>query len=174
MAKANDRAPARKRQRSLAELVEEAIGPALSAQGFAGREIVTSWSLIAGERLAGFCRPQKIIWPRRRPMPQDSPQGSAGEAPEAAALVLRVEGAFALEAQQLAPIIIQRVNAHLGWRAVDRLVLKQGPVPHEVVPEPPRAEIPPPLPVQQAVAAIADPDLRQALARLGGAVARKA
>ena len=60
-----------------------------------------------------------------------APRGGADPdaRPEPATLIVRVESAFALELQHLAPLVIERVNAHYGWRCVGRLVLKQGPVP---------------------------------------------
>jgi len=39
--------------------------------------------------------------------------------------VLRIDGAFALEAQHAAATIVARVNAHLGWRCVARLAFRQ-------------------------------------------------
>ena len=42
--------------------------------------------------------------------------------------MIRVESAFALELQHLAPVVIERVNAYYGWRCIGKLVLKQGPV----------------------------------------------
>jgi hypothetical protein len=151
--------------KSLAELAEVTLGPALAAQGFASREIIAHWVGIAGDRLASHCRPQKITWPRRRPGPD--------EEAEAAALVLRVESAFALEAQQLAPLIIARVNTHLGWKAVDRVVLKQGTVGQDrpssgsggITANQPVSEA-----VRQAVDGIADTGLKDALSRLGSAI----
>ena len=85
--------------------------------------------------------------------------------------MVRVEGAFALEMQQLGPLVLERVNTHLGWRAVGKLVLKQGPVEAPV----PKAPPPPPDPaivrqVARQVANIADPELRAALERLGCSV----
>ena len=150
----------------LAELIDDCIAPALAAQGFAGRAIVSLWPEIVGERLAARSRPLKIDWPRRRPAP--------GEASEPATMVVRVESAFALEMQHLGPLLVERVNTHLGWRAVGKLVLKQGPV---EAPAPKRA--PPPLDlavaarVEQQVAGVADPDLRASLERLGRHVAQK-
>lgn len=150
----------------LADLIDDCLAPALAAQGFAGRAIVSLWPEIVGERLGERSRPLKIDWPRRRPAP--------GEASEPATLVVRVEGAFALEMQQLAPLVLERVNTHLGWRAVGKLVLKQGPVEAPM----PKPAPPPPDPavikrVADQVAAIADPELKAALQRLGQAVAQK-
>lgn len=151
----------------LADLIDDCLAPALAAQGFAGRAIVSLWPEIVGERLAGRSRPLKIDWPRRRPAP--------GEASDPATLVVRVESAFSLEMQQLGPIVLERVNTHLGWRAVGKLVLKQGPVeapPVRKAPEPPDPRIVEE--VARQVAGVADPDLRAALDRLGQSVAQKA
>jgi len=77
--------------------------------------------------------------------------------------------------QSLAPVIgavIARVNAHLGWRCVDRLVLKQGPVERR---GPARGRRAPPDPAilkaaEAAVGQIDDEALRAALTRLGAGV----
>ena len=151
----------------LADLIDDCLAPALAAQGFAGRAIVSLWPEIVGERLATRSRPLKIDWPRRRPAP--------GETSEPATMVVRVEGAFALEMQQLGPLVLERVNTHLGWRAVGKLVLKQGPVAAPATRKPPA----PPDPavvaaVARQVSGVADPDLRAALERLGQSVTQRA
>lgn len=153
--------------RPLAELIDDCIAPALAAQGFAGRAIVALWPEIVGERLAARSRPLKIDWPRRRPAP--------GEPAEPATMVVRVEGAFALEMQQLGPLVVERVNTHLGWRAVGKLVLKQGPVAAPVAARPmPKLDGEEAARVEAQVACVADEGLREALARLGRAVALNA
>jgi hypothetical protein len=148
----------------LADLIDDCLAPALAAQGFAGRAIVALWPEIVGERLASRSRPLKIDWPRRRPAP--------GEASEPATLVVRVEGAFALDMQQLSAVVLQRVNGHLGWRAVGKLVLKQGPVelalPQRTVATADPATV---ARVADQVAGVVDEGLREALQRLGCAIA---
>ena len=42
--------------------------------------------------------------------------------------MVRVEGGFALELQHVGAMVIERVNTHLGWRCVGRLLLRQGPL----------------------------------------------
>jgi hypothetical protein len=85
---------------------------------------------------------------------------------------VRVESAFALELQHLAPLLIERINAHYGWRCVGRLVLKQGPVPR---PRPARPALPElssedHARLAETTAGIAEEPLREALTRLGSAV----
>jgi len=108
--------------RPLGDLLQPAMGPVLAKRGFGQGALILYWDSIAGERLAAASRPVKIQWP---PCPRGSKEGSARNG---AVLVIRVETGFALEMQHLAPIIIERANAHFGWQCISRLVLMQGPV----------------------------------------------
>jgi hypothetical protein len=153
-----------RRPRLIAELVAPALGKALAAQGFAESEIVMRWADIAGPALGARSRPLKLQWPRRR---------SKEAPPEPATLIVRVEGAFALELEQQAPILIEQVNRLLGWRAVAKLRLKQGPV---APPSRPPRRAPPVLSpeaeaaLDRRVAGLDDERLAGALKRLGRAV----
>jgi hypothetical protein len=152
--------------RPLADLVERCIEPVLARQGFAAADIVVAWPEIVGERLAGFCEPVRILWPRR-------PAGVATDtAPDPATLVVRVESAFALELQHVAPVVLERVNARYGWRCVGRLSLRQGPVGRDRA-RPPATPVPGPAEVRASearVGAVADEGLREALVRLGAGI----
>ena len=154
------------RTKPLADLLDRCLGPSLAAQGFAASDIIVAWTEIVGSRLAGFTQPVRIDWGRRRgPRDPDS-------RPDPATLVVRVESAFALEMQHLAPVVMERVNAHYGWRCIGRIVLKQGPV-HRAAPaeaparslgEEERRRI------AEAVEEVGEEGLRAALDRLGQAV----
>lgn len=157
------RQPSRRfRPQPLAELLDKCIDKALAAQGFAAGDILLAWDDIVGARLARFARPLRISWPR---------QSKFGEQNVPATLEVRASSAFAIELQHMAPVIIERINAHFGWRCIGRIVIRQGPVP------PPKLEPPPPPPDPQAqakasaaAAGIADERLRDALTRFGAAV----
>lgn len=148
----------------LADLIGACVGPAFAAQGFASADIISVWPGIVGARLADACQPVKLEWPRRG-------RRDAEGRPEPGTLVVRVEGAFALELQHLAPVVIQRVNAHYGWACIGKLVLRQDRL-HRA----PRRKAAPPLDparrgeVALAVSRIEDDPLRDALDRLGIAV----
>src|SRR3954468_18849757 len=154
------------RPKPLAELIDACLGPTLAAQGFAASDVITAWPEIAGERLAQASRPVKLEWPRRER--RLDPEAR----PEPATLIVRVESAFALEMQHLAPLLIERVNAHYGWRCVGRLVLKQGPVPRpqHARPAPPGLLSQDREKLAETTAGIAAEPLREALTRLGSAV----
>ena len=159
--------------RPLADWVEGCIAPALARYGFGEVDIVSGWADIAGPRVAAFAEPVEIKWPRRN-TPSRMPGSGAvpselGGGRPPATLVVRVEGAFALELQHLAPLLIERINVHLGWRCIGRLALRQAPL----AGRPPR-KAPAPVPQPAAIAAardltggIDDEGLRAALVRLG-------
>jgi hypothetical protein len=152
--------------RPLAEFVQTAIDPVVTRRGFGQSGLISFWEEIVGERLAAISQPVRMQWPAR------GRNGGADDSAAAATLVVQVESGFALEMQHLAPIIIERVNAHFGWRSVARLLLKQGPVAAR-----PRAR-----PVargpdeaaetaaEKLVGPVGDEPLRQALTRLGARV----
>jgi hypothetical protein len=152
--------------RPLAEFVQTAIDPVVAQQGFGQTDLILFWDAIAGERLAAISQPVKLQWP---PRGQDR-SAENGIAP--ATLIVRVESGFALELQHLAPVIIERVNAHFGWRCVTRITLKQGPV--AARPPARQAARMPSIAAKTAAEAltggVTDEPLRQALNRLGARV----
>jgi hypothetical protein len=152
------------RARPLADLIGKALDPVIAKQGFGESDIILHWDDIIGPRLAAVSDPVRLQWPPRPP--GRSPQAP----PDPATLVVRIEGAFALELQHLAPIVIERVNARLGWKCVGRIVMRQGPGkrpaarPVRRPPDPQATQE-----AQAAAAAIEDESLRAALTRLGAA-----
>ena len=108
--------------RQLSEFTPKALSSAAAKLGFGESDIILHWTDIAGERLAEVSEPQRLRWPVQPANRQP------GVNPEPAALVLQVEGAFAIEFQHLAPILIERINTRLGWRCVGRILLRQGPI----------------------------------------------
>jgi hypothetical protein len=152
--------PARTYPRPLADLINRCLGEAFARQGFASADIVIHWPDIVGPEIAAHAEPIRLRWPR-----------GGDEAPEPATLVLRVEGPAAIEIQHLSGVIVERVNRFFGWRAIDRIAIRQAPLARRARSRPARA---PSAEASARVAAslpdIADADLRAALARLGAAI----
>jgi hypothetical protein len=153
--------PTKSFPRPVADLMRRCLGDVFARQGFASTELVTHWAEIVGSDIAAYAEPVKLQWPRGRE--EDDPQP--------ATLVLRVEGPAAIEVQHLAPIIMERVNRFLGWRAVGRIGLRQAPLGRPPVRTGPK----PPTPartaeVAQTLGKFGDENLRDALARLGAAI----
>lgn len=141
-------------------LLPKAARRAYRAYGFVESAIVTQWRHIVGPMLAAHSLPERL-----RFAPGKRVGGS---------LQIRVEGAFALELQHYSPLIIERVNGYFGYRAVDRLVIKQGPLPAAPVTAPVRN---PPLTaaarqrIESATTDVHDERLKAGLLRLGALIA---
>jgi hypothetical protein len=97
------------RARPLADLVGGTLQAVFARQGFAAVDIVSHWEDIVGPELANRTEPMRLVWPRR-----DDPDSSG-------TLTVRVEGAYALELQHLAPAVMERVNRYFGWACVGRI-----------------------------------------------------
>ncbi|MCA3246890.1 MAG: DUF721 domain-containing protein [Azospirillum sp.] len=141
---------------------------ALKRRGAAFATLIAEWPNIVGHEIAACCLPEKLSAPPPPPKGVDAPRA-------AGTLALRVGAGMAMELQHLTPQLIERINAFVGYRAVERLRFVQGPLPGAA--EPP-APPPPPLSEREAarldriVESVPDPDLRQALRRLGGDMVR--
>ena len=144
----------------LADLIGTCLNAAFARRGFAAVEIVTHWEDIVGAELARRSEPMRLTWPRR-------------EDPDSiGTLTIRVEGAYALEVQHLAPVVIERVNRYFGWRCVGRLALRQGPVaklrPAPTAPVEPAPETV--SEVERGLGRFEDEALKSSLARLGALI----
>jgi hypothetical protein len=173
------RRPAAISARPLAEYALRQIDPLVAKRGFGESALILRWPEIVGERIAALCAPERLKWPPRPRRKADKTSAEDGQKAcadrsrdhEPATLVLRVEPGFSLDIQHMTPAIVDRVNAHLGWRCVSRIVQHQAitglaqRVQHRRTPAPPdpiiRAR------ARAAVAGIADPALQAVLQRLG-------
>ncbi|MFY9655437.1 MAG: DciA family protein [Methylocystis sp.] len=148
----------------LAELVNRALDPLIAKQGFGETTLLTQWETIVGARLAAICEPARLNWPPRPKKP------AAGTPAQAATLMLRVEPGFGLDVQHMSGSLIDRINAHLGWRCIARVAIRQEPLRH-ATPRRRREPLPrnPGLKAraEAATEGIADEALRRALATLG-------
>ena len=144
--------------RALAAEVPGVAALALGKRGFGEAQLVTQWNAVMGAELAAKLVPDRLSFPRG--------ERSLGT------LRVRVASAFAIEAQHLEPVIIERINGFFGYAAVARVVLVQG------LPPPAAARAPQPRPLSAAeqgsldrrVAAVPEGELREALRGLGAAV----
>lgn len=137
--------------------ISRLIAPTLRRRGFRQLPILERWQEIVGKEIAAFSRPERIT---RR-----------GQ--EGATLIIRVEGAMAVELQHMTPLIIERLNVHFGGAAITQIKIMQGHLPL-----PPLARQARPLEqaeitaIEQALPPLKNSKLRHALARLGAYVYR--
>ncbi len=158
----------------LRDLVGKVVGETFTRQGFASAELVTRWTDIVGVEIAAHSEPMKIQWTRPVSPSHPSPAGGGGMGwgQEPGTLVLRVEGPAAIEIQHLANVVCERVNRFLGWRAVDRVALRQAPLRRAAAKPTRRGDPIATARIAEDLSDIGDDDLKQALARLGAAIKR--
>ncbi|MFM2043804.1 MAG: hypothetical protein RLY86_2380 [Pseudomonadota bacterium] len=135
-------------------------GKALGKEGMTFGALLADWASIMGSRLSEQTSPLKLVFPKGKR--------------EGATLHLRVTSPAALLLQHEEPQVLERINAFFGWRAVARLKLVHGAPAIKTGWRPP-----PPLPrltrqqeeaLKARTAALDNPDLRDALERLGRAI----
>jgi hypothetical protein len=152
-----DEAARQGRARAAGELVGAVGGQSFRRFGFVQSEVVSRWREIVGERYGRVSTPESIRFPAGRK--------SGGT------LTLAVDGAHAPLLQHLTPLIIERVNRFFGYRAVDRLVFRQGrPSPGPSEPPRPRLRAVP-RELGEGLREIADPELRACLESLAAGIA---
>jgi hypothetical protein len=112
--------------RTLSSFLPGLTRKAFQKYGFASAALVTDWPNVVGPEIASYSVPERLKWPRL-------PEAYADDSPAArtrpgATLVLRVEGARALDLQYRSRQVIERVNAYFGYRAVAELRFVQAPI----------------------------------------------
>lgn len=157
-------APRGKGPTRLNALAPKLVAPVLARRGFANADLAVHWPEIVGPGVAKASRPLSMSWPR------GGPDNGVG-----ATLTVAASAAFALDLQQMTPVILERINRRLGWRCVAQIRIRQMPI------TPPAAR-PRPRKPQEAdfqaagriAAGIGADKLRDAVTRLGaGALARQ-
>lgn len=145
-------APAWRGPHELGALIPRLARPAFRRRSAAAAQIIADWPAIMGPELAAMAEPLKL---------------SAGT------LTLACTGPAAMELSLLGPVVMDRVNAHLGRVAVSRLSFRQR-APRAL---PVRKPVPPPAELPQDTAARLDSlpegELRAALERMAQGVFAK-
>ena len=146
--------------KALADAVARITKPAFGKRGLSSAAIVNQWPAIIGPVLAAHSVPERIVYPK-------------GER-TGGTLYLRIDsGSLATELQHLQPLLIERVNGYIGYRAVADLKMIQGPLPPRIESPPPRVR---PLnaseekALQKSLMSVDDHGLRASLEALGRSV----
>ncbi len=140
------------------EALRGTLDSALRKRGFASRDLLTNWAVIAPKPYDRLALPDQLKWPR-------------GAGHEGATLLLRVAPGHALAVSHEAPLIATAINRYFGYFLVREVKLSAEPL----APPAPKPETPMAAPlVEQAARTAArrveNPDLRQALEALGKGV----
>ena len=149
--------PRRRGQRAVADLLPDIGAAAFKRFGFVQSAVVSRWAEIVGARYAEVSAPESIRFPTGKK--------SDGT------LTLSVMGAHAPMMQHVAPAIMERVNQFFGYPAVARIVIRQGAIAAPRTRAAPPSLRPVPAELGDSLRNIADPELRECLGALAGAVA---
>lgn len=149
--------------RSVGMFVPKLTRTAFEKFGFSTVALITDWAQIVGPTLAQTTTPDRIRWPKT--VGQDAVGGRTG--PRAGAtLHLSVEPARALDVQYKSQLIIDRINAYFGYRAVADLRIVQASVMATAVAPAAKSRAQQPVALDPVVGTIADDGLRAALERM--------
>lgn len=155
----------RKGVRQISEIANGMLDPILARRAGLNTMLLGSWDEIAGADFAECTRPERIKWER-------GGVGSDDGGFRPGVLTVACEGARALFLMHAQAELIQRINAFFGFAAIERVRIVQKPVS-----QPARRPRLRPLPPREKeriaglLTEIEDPRLRDALERLGQAVA---
>lgn len=166
----------RNRLSALASNVPGLTKLALGRKGFAEAGLIGEWPLIVGEEIARLAVPVKL----RLPRPKGEPKGEKASLPTSPAriapnvaggtLTLRASPAASLEIQHLKPRILERITRHFGYPAITEIRIEIGDRRQAAV----KARRPAAGPATQPdLSGVTDPEIREALRRLGAARARR-
>ena len=154
----------RNRTMSVAEVLAGALDPVLKKRGFASRDIIAHWSVMAPKPYDSVAIPDKLSWPR-------------GErSAEGATLVLRCVPGHALAISHEGDKIAAAINRYFGFVLVGAVRLSAEPFTPgsgrkaENSIQPSQSTI---AKVGAQVADVADDDLREALRTLGHALSSR-
>ncbi len=135
----------------------------LGRRGFAEGGLLADWTAVVGPELAASCWPDRLSFPPGRK--------------EGGVLRIRIAGGLATELQHLAPQVLERINGHFGYRAIDRISILQAPPDAPAAPRRPVPKRTGKRPGRSSdgdlaavLSEIEDPEIRAALARLGRAM----
>ena len=98
------------KMKRLSTMIDPMIAPSAKARGFAIGRIVSHWHDIVGD-MSSWCRPDSVVFPRN-----SHTDGM---------LKLQIASGRGPQAQAMSDVIIDRVNANFGYRAISRVSLVQ-------------------------------------------------
>lgn len=152
--------------KAVGSLVPGLTRKAFERFGFSTATLLTDWARIVGADLARYTSPDRLKWPRGAHSDDES-----GPERQGATLVLRVDLGRSIDIQYRARQIIERINAHFGYRAVAEIRIIQAPVEGALPPTPEASARPARRAFNRTetaplVAAVADEGLRAALERM--------
>lgn len=163
--------------KAVGSMVPSLTRKAFERFGFSTATLLTDWAQIVGADMARYTAPDRLKWPRASTNGSDD-EPVEGPSRQGATLVLRVDLGRGIDIQYKARQLIERINAHFGYRAVAEIRIIQAPVDGAL---PPAEVASPARALRKAIdrgetapmlAAIPDEGLRAALERMQAGLSR--
>ena len=104
---------------SLGKVLQSITSSFISKQGFVWAAILQDWPLVVGEAYKDMVLPKKLQFPK-------------GKNTEGTLSVLVENSGAALLVQHLQPLILERVNRYFGYKALTKMVMRQGVFPEKI------------------------------------------
>ncbi len=101
---------------SLGKVLKGITAAFTSKQGFVWAAVLQDWPLVVGDAYKDMLMPQKIMFPK-------------GKNTEGTLYVLVESSSAALLVQHLQHLILERVNRYFGYKALTKMVMRQGVFP---------------------------------------------
>jgi len=154
---------------AVSDLLPALVDPIYARKGLSSSQLVSAWPMLAGSAFAECTMIETIKWPYQNTNGAPAYQGGT--------LVVRVDGPQAVYLQHEEQQIIQRVNRFLGFHAIARLKIIQAPITR--IKKQKREPLPELSPAQErrlrdCVTAFDDPELNEAVLKMGREVLKRA
>ncbi len=139
---------------AVGDLVARITKPALQKRGFTEQKLLLEWSSVVGPELARHTIPDKMVFDRH--------------GKQAAQLHILCDPAWAMELQYLEPVLLEKIASYFGHKAVERIIIRQHPLPPAKAKAPAKPTATAPLndTTREQLSHVADDELREALSRL--------
>ena len=153
----------------VADLLPKLVDPIYAGKGLSSSALIAAWPEIVGATFVDCTMLETIQWPYQRSNGEPSYQGGI--------LVVRVDGPKAIYLQHEEKQILQRVNQFFGFSAIERLKITQGAIgktkrtAKESLPKLSKIQE---TKLRECVAKFDDPDLNEAVIKLGQGVLQRA
>lgn len=134
---------------------------AFERHGFAQADLLSQWQAIVGDEVAAIARPEKIKWPR---------QAEAGQR-AGGTLIVRAEPGRSLDLHYHTTRMMNRINQYFGYEAVVAVKIMAA-TGAGTPPETTKSAVDPAT-IRPQLSGIEEPDLQDALSRLGAGIIAK-
>lgn len=139
--------------KAVSEILPRVVTPIIKKNKIKSLGLIYDWKKIVGPKLAQLTRFERISYKYNEPM--------------TATLYLTVHPSLALEIQHTQPQLIAKINTHLGYKAVDRIQIKQGHFDLNTSPKTPQLSEKDRTKIESTIKSVENQELNQVLTNLG-------